>query len=204
VIKNLLKREGVSEETTTGVHRLYQMPKRQAALPGHQRQRLGHQEQVRQPLRLPRLAGRRHQARHRRDAWPARSPWSAATATSARARRSRCGPGRARHGHRDRPDLRAAGGDGRLRGQHLEDVTLDRRHLRHHHRQQGRHHRSSTCADEGQGHRLQHRPLRQRDRQVRRSSLRRASRGSTSSRRSTSHLPDGHGDHRSCWPKAAW
>ena len=30
-----------------------------------QRQRLGHQEQVRQPLRLPRIAGRRHQAGHR-------------------------------------------------------------------------------------------------------------------------------------------
>ena len=28
----------------------------QAQLPGHQRQRLGHQEQVRQPLRLPRVA----------------------------------------------------------------------------------------------------------------------------------------------------
>ena len=31
-----------------------------------QRQRLGHQEQVRQPLRLPRVAGRRHQAGDRR------------------------------------------------------------------------------------------------------------------------------------------
>ena len=35
---------GVSEETTTGVKRLYQMAQRRAArLPGHQRQRLGHQ-----------------------------------------------------------------------------------------------------------------------------------------------------------------
>jgi adenosylhomocysteinase len=84
VIKNLLKKvakedpgifhrdrgriwKGVSEETTTGVHRLYQMGKGQAAGAGHQRQRLGHQVQVRQPLRLPRIAGRRHQARHRRD-----------------------------------------------------------------------------------------------------------------------------------------
>jgi adenosylhomocysteinase len=59
---------GVTEETTTGVHRLYQMEKEgRAALPGHQRQRLGDQEQVRQPLRLPRVAGGRHQARHRRD-----------------------------------------------------------------------------------------------------------------------------------------
>ena len=59
---------GLSEETTTGVHRLYQMHER-GELEGarDQRQRLGHQEQVRQPLRLPRVAGRRHQAGHRRD-----------------------------------------------------------------------------------------------------------------------------------------
>ena len=38
----------------------------QAARPRHQRQRLGHQVEVRQPLRLPRVARRRHQARHRR------------------------------------------------------------------------------------------------------------------------------------------
>ena len=58
---------GLSEETTTGVHRLYQMhAQRRAEGAGDQRQRLGHQEQVRQPLRLPRIAGRRHQAGHRR------------------------------------------------------------------------------------------------------------------------------------------
>ena len=34
--------------------------------PRHQRQRLGHQVEVRQPLRLPRVARRRHQARHGR------------------------------------------------------------------------------------------------------------------------------------------
>jgi adenosylhomocysteinase len=33
----------------------------------HQRQRLGDQVEVRQPVRLPRIAGRRHQARDRRD-----------------------------------------------------------------------------------------------------------------------------------------
>jgi hypothetical protein len=32
-------------------------PARRAQVPGHQRQRLGHQVQVRQPLRLPRIAG---------------------------------------------------------------------------------------------------------------------------------------------------
>ena len=56
--------KGVTEETTTGVHRLYQFAaQRQAAVPGDQRQRLGHQVEVRQPLRLPPLADRRHQPR---------------------------------------------------------------------------------------------------------------------------------------------
>ena len=37
--------KGVTEETTTGVHRLYQMHKpRRAEVPRHQRQRLGHQD----------------------------------------------------------------------------------------------------------------------------------------------------------------
>ena len=59
---------GVTEETTTGVHRLYQLAAdRRPAVPGDQRQRLGHQVEVRQPLRLPPLADRRHQPRHRRD-----------------------------------------------------------------------------------------------------------------------------------------
>ena len=40
---------------------------------------------------------------------------------------------------------------------------IDCRHLRHRHRQQGRDHGRSHEADEGHGHRLQHRPLRQRD-----------------------------------------
>ncbi len=39
----------------------------QAAGSGHQRERLGDQGEVRQPLRLPRVAGRRHQARDGRD-----------------------------------------------------------------------------------------------------------------------------------------
>jgi S-adenosylhomocysteine hydrolase len=40
---------------------------RPTRLPGHQRQRLGHQVEVRQSVRLPRVARRRHQARDRRD-----------------------------------------------------------------------------------------------------------------------------------------
>ena len=40
---------------------------RQAPVAGDQRQRQRHQVEVRQPLRLPRVAGRRHPPRHRRD-----------------------------------------------------------------------------------------------------------------------------------------
>ena len=40
---------------------------RHAAVPGHQRQRLGHQVEVRQPLRLPPQPDRRPQPGHRRD-----------------------------------------------------------------------------------------------------------------------------------------
>jgi adenosylhomocysteinase len=52
------KRRPVSTACTDGKGR-------PAALPRHQRQRLGHQVQVRQSVRLPRVARRRHQARHR-------------------------------------------------------------------------------------------------------------------------------------------
>ncbi len=59
---------GVSEETTTGVHRLIpDGPERRAADAGDQCQRFGHQEQIRQYLRLPRITGRWHQAGHRCD-----------------------------------------------------------------------------------------------------------------------------------------
>ena len=87
---------------------------RQARVPGDQRQRLGHQEQVRQPVRLPRVAGRRHQARHRRD-----DRRQGRGRLRLRRRRQGLGAGAARAvgagvDHRDRSDLRAAGGDGRL------------------------------------------------------------------------------------------
>ena len=61
-----------------------------AAVPGDQRQRLGDQVEVRQHLRLPRVAGRRHQARDRRDGRGQGRGGRAATARSARARRRRC------------------------------------------------------------------------------------------------------------------
>ncbi len=133
---------GVSEETTTGVHRLYQMQEAgQAARPGHQRQRLGHQVQVRQHLRLPRIAHRRHQAGHRRhDRRQGRR--------GLRLRRRRQGLGREPGGaagpglgHRDRSRSAPCRPHGRLRSHHRRRRAAARRHLRHHHRQPRRHHR---------------------------------------------------------------
>ena len=45
----------------------------------------------------------------------------------------------------------------------MEDAAPARRHLRHRHRQHGHHHHRAHARDEGPRHRLQHRPLRQRD-----------------------------------------
>ena len=84
-------------------------------------------------------------------------------------------PGRARHRHRGRPDLRAAGGDGRLPGGNARGRRRDGRHLHHRHRQQGHHHGRAHGADEAPGDRRQHRPLRQRDRHGRAGPTSRAS-----------------------------
>ena len=96
------------------------------------------------------------------------------------------GPGRARGGHRDRPDLRAAGGDGGLRGRDPGGRGRDGRHLRDRHRQPRRDHGRPPEAHEAPGDRRQHRPLRQRDRHGRPRARGRESSGATSSRRWTS------------------
>ena len=138
--------------------------RRHPALPGDQRQRRRHQVEVRQQVRLPPLPDRRHQPRHRR-------PDRRQDRRRLRLRRRRQGlrgvparPGRPRDRHRDRPDLRAAGGDGRLPGRHPRRRRRDGRHLHHHDRQQGHHHGRGHGQDEAPGDRRQHRPLRQRDR----------------------------------------
>ena len=137
---------------------------RRVAVPGDQRQRLGHQEQVRQPVRLPPLAGRRDLPGHRRDA---------RRQGRRRVRLRRCrqglragveGPGLPRDRHRGRPDQRTAGGDGGLPGHHARRGRRNGRHLRLGHRQRSHHHDRAHAADEAQRNRLQHRPLRQRDR----------------------------------------
>ena len=75
--------------------------------------------------------------------------------------------------HRDRPDLRAPGGDGRLPGRHPRGRPRHRRHRDHRDRQQGRRHRRADVADEAPGDPGQHRPLRQRDRHGRPRGVRR-------------------------------
>ena len=64
----------------------------------------------------------------------------------------------------DRPDLRAPGRDGGLRGRHARGRRRDRRPVHHRDRQPADHHRRSHEADEEQRDRREHRPLRQRDR----------------------------------------
>ena len=172
-----------------------------AALPGHQRQRLGDQVQVRQQVRLPPLAHRRHQPRHRR-------PHRRQGRGRLRLRRRRQGlrrvaarPGRPRHRHRDRPDLRAAGGHGRLPGRHPRGRPRHRRHHHHRDRQQGRRHGRPDEPDEAPGDRRQHRPLRQRDRhgRPRGAGRRRAQQRQAAGRRVD--LP-GRATRSSCSPRA--
>ena len=180
--KRLAQIQGVTEETTTGVKRLYEFAQeRPAALPCDQRQRLGHEIQVRQPVRLPRVAGRRDQARDRRHdrgqgrrrgrLWRRRQGLGGIAA---------CALG-AGLDHRDRPDLRAAGRDGRLPGRHDGRGLRQGRHLRDRDRQRERDHPRAHEAHEEPGDRVQHRPLRQRDRDRVAAS---STGGRTSSRRS--------------------
>ena len=69
----------------------------------------------------------------------------------------------ARHRDRDRPDLRPAGGDGGLRGEDRRKHSRRRQYLRNLHGQLRHHHAGAYGADARSGDRLQHRPLRQRD-----------------------------------------
>ena len=102
---------------------------RPAVVPRHQRQRQRHQVEIRQPLRLPRVAGRWHPPRHRRD-----DGRQGGDGRGLRRRRQRLGglaaPGRLPgDGVGDRSDLRAAGGDGGLRGRHHGRRGAARRHF---------------------------------------------------------------------------
>ena len=115
-----------------------------AAVPGDQRQRLRHQVEVRQPLRRPPLADRRHQPRHRRDDRRQAGRGLRLRRRGQGLRRVAARPGRPGGGHRDRPDLRASGRHAGLPGGHARRRGRERRHLHHRHRQQGHHHRRPT------------------------------------------------------------
>ncbi len=137
---------------------------RRAPLPGDQRERFGDEKQVRQRLWLPSFARGRHQPRDRRHARRQGGGRVRFRRGGQGLRTGAARPGLPRHRHRDRPDLRAAGGDGRLRGQDDRRRDRNRRHLRDRDRQPEHHHGRPHVADEGQGDRREHRPLRQRDR----------------------------------------
>ena len=77
-----------------------------------------------------------------------------------------------------------------------------RRHLRDRHRQRRHHHRRSHGADEAQRDRLQHRPLRQRDRHGRPGPLRRRRATSSSPAPTCGRSPTA--TRSSCSPRAGW
>ena len=176
--------------------------RRRAAVPGDQRQRLGDEVEVRQPLRLPPLARRRALPGDRRDA-------RRQGRRRGRLRRRRQGlrpeparPGLPGHRHRDRPDQRPAGGDGGLPGDDARGRRRHGRRLRVGHRQRRDHHGRAHDADEAQRDRLQHRPLRQRDRHGRPGPLRRRRATSSSPAPTCGSSPTA--TRSSCWPRAGW
>ena len=175
----------------------------QAPLPCHQRQRLGHQVQVRQPLRVPPFAHRRDLPGHRRDDRRQGGVVFGFGDVGKGCAQSLPGPGRPGDHHRDRPHLRPAGGHGGLPGPHPRRRGRHRRHLRDRDRQPRHRHRRRHGPDEAQRHRLQHRPFRQRDRHGRPGSLSRASPRPTSSPRSTPGTSP-TATRCSCWPRAGW
>ena len=157
--------KGVTEETTTGVHRLYEMAKAGTLkFPAINVNDSVTKSKFDNKYGCRHTLDRRHQPRHRR---ADRRQGRARLRLRRRGqglRRVAARPGRPGDHHRDRPDLRAAGGDGRLPGHHARGRAAVRGHLRHHDRQQGHHHRRPHGEDEAPGDRRQHRPLRQRDR----------------------------------------
>ena len=138
---NLAKEiKGVSEETTTGVHRLYDMAKQgQLLIPA-----INVNDSVTKS-KFDNLYGCRESLfdgiKRATDVMVAGkvvvvAGYGDVGKGCAHAGR---GPGRPRADHRDRSDLRPAGGDGGLRGGHHGGRRPAGRHLRHRHRLRGRH-----------------------------------------------------------------
>jgi adenosylhomocysteinase len=149
VIKDLLKRvatrerpgfwhdvvkdwRGVSEETTTGVHRLYKMQEAGALLVPA----INVNDSVTKS-KFDNLYGCRESLadgiKRATDVMVAgKVAWSAATATWARARAFAARLGRARDRHRDRPHQRLQAAMEGFEVTTIEDTSGPRRHLRHH------------------------------------------------------------------------
>ena len=194
--------KGVTEETTTGVHRLYQMFEA-----GHLLFPAINVNDSVTKSKFDNLYGcrhspdRRHQPGHRRDDRRQGRRRRRLRRRRQGLRRVAAGPGRPGDRGRGRPDLRAPGRHGGLPGRPARGRARHRRHLHHHHRQQGHHHRRAHGPDEAPGHRRQHRPLRQRDRHGRAAPHERRPRGRTSSPRWTSSCSP-TATRSSCWPRA--
>jgi len=138
---------GVSEETTTGVHRLYQMQdKGQLMFPA-----INVNDSVTKS-KFDNIYGCRHSLT---DGICRASDVMMGGKVAVVFGFGEVGKGSAQA-------LR--GGDGRLRSQHTRERRVDGGHLHHDDRQLQHHHRRAHEEDEGQGHRRQHRPLRQRNR----------------------------------------
>ena len=178
---------GVSEETTTGVHRLYEMEKKGTLLfPG-----INVNDSVTKS-KFDNIYGCRHSLT---DGLNRATDVMLGGKVAVRVRLRRSGQGlragAARPGRRvivteiDPICALQAAMEG-FEVNTLEDVLEQGRHLHHHDRQLQHHHRRAHGEDEGQGDRRQHRPLRQRDRHGRPGEGARASRRSTSSRSTTS------------------
>jgi adenosylhomocysteinase len=154
---------GVSEETTTGVHRLYEMQKKGTLMfPA-----INVNDSVTKS-KFDNIYGCRHSVidglNRATDVMLGGKVAVVFGFGEVGKRRGAAWSGLPRDRHRDRSDLRAAGGDAGLRGEDDGRRGRHGRHLRHRDRQLQHRHRRAHVEDEGQGDRRQHRSLRQRDR----------------------------------------
>ena len=119
--------KGVSEETTTGVHRLYQMEEAGKLLfPAINVNDSVTKSEVRQHLRLPPLAARWIDARFRRDAGRKSCRRSGLRRSRQGLRAGSAWSGLPRDRDRNRSDLRTAGRDGRLRSEDDRRLSCQR------------------------------------------------------------------------------
>ena len=127
-----------TEETTTGVIRLRALERDgKLGFPVVAVERGADEAPLRQPLRDGPVDDRRDRPRHQRPARRQAVRRRRLRLGRARRRDARARDGRSRDRHRGRPDARARGGDGRLRGAPDDGRRRGRRHLLHGDRRQG-------------------------------------------------------------------